>query len=208
MYSLNKKFFSNINELTCYWAGFIAADGCLRRNKRTLNFCLNIKDMPHLELFCKDIEYTGKPKEYNRTKTYGHGKVYNEARLQISSKEFCKYLIDNFNITPNKTFTYILPKLNDEMMRHFYRGLCDGDGSFCILKASNSLYFKLIGIERIISDFRDRLISFGLPRNNIAQQGNVHNLRYGCKSAKKVGEYLYMNSSRHLERKHLVWSKS
>lgn len=54
-YLLNKTFFRDFNELTCYWAGFIAADGCLRQNWRTLNFCLNAKDIEHLESFSKDI---------------------------------------------------------------------------------------------------------------------------------------------------------
>src|SRR5271154_2141644 len=44
----NKDTFSNLTLETCYWAGFIAADGCIT-DKNVLVVCLSNVDKNHLE---------------------------------------------------------------------------------------------------------------------------------------------------------------
>ena len=46
-YSFNERFFSEDSEASFYWAGFIAADGCLY--KKTLSIGLSSKDKCHLQ---------------------------------------------------------------------------------------------------------------------------------------------------------------
>ena len=42
-YSFDERFFSRDSELVFYWAGFIAADGCIRKRGNTgeLSVCLS-----------------------------------------------------------------------------------------------------------------------------------------------------------------------
>ena len=128
-YSVNDSFFSEPNEVNSYYAGFIAADGCIRSNNseksRYLIFGLSIKDKEWLEHFANDIEFTGPITEY----TF-RGKKY--VRMSINSKQICDDLEKNFNITPRKTATLIPPPLTEtNLIDSFICGYIDGDGYIC-----------------------------------------------------------------------------
>ena len=50
---VNHDFFSKNTLKSCYWAGFIAADGCVFKNQ--VRLALAEKDIDHLRLFKKDL---------------------------------------------------------------------------------------------------------------------------------------------------------
>ena len=56
-YNVNDNFFEKTDVLNCYWAGFIAADGCIIEGKKQnqLSIGLAKKDFNHLNLFKNDI---------------------------------------------------------------------------------------------------------------------------------------------------------
>jgi len=109
--------FKKINNLSCYWAGFIMADGGVYKN--TLRIELDTKDRCHLEQFLKDIK-SDAPIRTNRTCVY----------IAVNSKEIVESLRDNFNITTKKSLTAMPPKLsNEKHIIAFITGLIDGDGS-------------------------------------------------------------------------------
>ena len=59
-YNVDDNFFNKPNIINCYWAGFIAADGCITgRNKNKLYIGLSSKDKQHLEVFKKTICFDG-----------------------------------------------------------------------------------------------------------------------------------------------------
>lgn len=126
-YNVNDSFFSEPNVLNSYYAGFIAADGCIRSRQgeesKYLTFGLSIKDKGWLERFAQDIEFDGPIKEYTfRDRQY--------VRMCINSKQVCDDLEKNFNITPRKTATLIPPPLSDnKLIDAFICGYIDGDGA-------------------------------------------------------------------------------
>lgn len=63
--SVNDDFFEVPNELNCYWAGFIAADGCIHTGKKqdVLSIFLALKDKNHLNRFKLDIDFDGQINE-------------------------------------------------------------------------------------------------------------------------------------------------
>ena len=64
MYKYDKQFFNKIdNEEKSYWAGFIAADGNIRKDFLKMRIELNIKDYSHLEKFKKSINGNNPIKE-------------------------------------------------------------------------------------------------------------------------------------------------
>lgn len=121
-YSINDNYFTKYTLNSCYWAGFLAADGCLRdSNEMVLQ--LNNQDVKQLELFKNHISSTHPIKSCPN----------NMSKLVWASGNMKKDLINNFNVTPHKTFTLKPPPIKDWNFKlAFLIGLIDGDG--CITK--------------------------------------------------------------------------
>lgn len=119
-YSANKRFFSRITPLTSYWAGFIAADGCVRRNR--LSMGLAPRDSAHLRQFRADIGYTGPLYEQKRALS-----------ILICCQQVVDDLSRHFNVVPRKSLILKPPSnLPLACVKAFIRGLIDGDGSICL----------------------------------------------------------------------------
>lgn len=126
-YTFDKNVWKKLTPESCYWAGFVAADGCLRhssKNSYNLKVSLHKKDAKHLE---KLIQFCG----YN-------GPLYNDggnmrSLVVYANTSWHKDLEKNFNITPKKTFTLAPPKFESEYLKLcFILGFLDGDG--CVYK--------------------------------------------------------------------------
>lgn len=95
MYKYNKQFFNNINtEEKAYWAGFIAADGNVRKDFLKMRIELNIQDYGHLEKFKNSLEGNNPIKESIRPNNHS-------CYIDVNCKEFCLAL-NELGITPKK----------------------------------------------------------------------------------------------------------
>ncbi len=106
---------------SCYWAGFLAADGCIDING-TIAFELSGKDHEAVEefkKFCKaDHEIT-------------YRESTNAYRIRFVSKEIIESLLFNFSVDIDKTHNLTLPLLEESWQyAAYYRGFFDGDGCF------------------------------------------------------------------------------
>lgn len=123
IYSFKEDFFDIPSIQNCYWAGFIAADGCVT-DDNLLSFSQSGKDHQLLESFKEQCEYTGRVKKIIR-----YGKPI--STLAINSIERWKdKLYKWWNITPRKTNTLQPPNITDlGQAMSFIIGYFDGDGS-------------------------------------------------------------------------------
>jgi hypothetical protein len=150
-YSFNEYFFDSPNIANCYWAGFIAADGCIanKKGKNGVNYLsigLSIKDKKHLEIFKNDIKFSG-PITIDKK---------NICRLRIFSQKICDDLYKNFNISQRKTNTLEPPiNLTDEQIIAFFAGFVDGDGCICLVRGMPTL--SLIGTKEILEWIKKEL---------------------------------------------------
>jgi len=140
-YSVNIDFWIP-NPISCYWAGFSAADASI--NKHSLN-CYNYRleiansDIQHLEQFKKDTEFDGPIKTSLRRNTFLHSRVI------ISEPKWIFDLQKYYNIIPNKTLRLGPPNLNDEYLKFCYLiGYIDGDGCINFDQKRNRLTIKII----------------------------------------------------------------
>ncbi len=132
-YNCNNDYFGILNEENCYWAGFIAADGCVRINK--LTFCLSEKDKDHLLKFKNVIQHTG-PLRYHAKMVY----------LEISSKQIVEDLLKHFNITERKSLTLQPPNIDDTQLCYsFIAGYLDGDGWITSFLAKEKYTYNQLG---------------------------------------------------------------
>lgn len=142
--NFNENFFSKFSELSCYWAGFIAADGCITNNskRKFLTIALQEKDQIHLENFSKQLE-SSNLKIIKRFATCKN-KKYPYSSIILYSKKICEDLEKNFNIVKQKTLKTIYPtKMPEKYSLDFIRGYIDGDGSISIYKDKGSLRLSI-----------------------------------------------------------------
>jgi len=184
-YFCNELFFETFTAESCYWAGFIAADGCLYKNGLSIN--LQIGDIEHLCKFKKSLNFTG---------NVGDLRPKREACLiRINSKKIINDLIQNFNIIPKKSLTLKPPtKLPNNMIHHFIRGFLDGDGCYFTNSGERRYSISAVGTYEMLfwvktclkdgAKIRDRKV-FKVSNNSFGFQAN------GGAQCRAIIEFLY-----------------
>lgn len=182
------RLFDEYTMESCYWAGFIAADGYIRYDRDAVVIHLSNTDKDHLYKLAKLTNFQGNI--HNNDK---------ECSITFSGKWYVESLKNNFNICPQKTFDVKIPdNLPEGMLAHFLRGYFDGDGS--ISHTNNYLH---IGITSGSTQLLNQIIDY-LYRNNIVIRNkdgkpkiyNTNNaINYFCNNAYKVIDLLYSNST-------------
>lgn len=201
-YKYNIHFFDTYTPESCYWAGFIAADGCLRADRACLTIKLHIKDKEHLQKFIDCINFTGNiiidsPDAYDPQKQY--------CRVEICGNWYYEPLLKNFNITPRKTFTLEPPtQMPKELLNHYLRGYFDGDGSISN-EQQNTCHFTITsGSINILNFWRDYLYDQGIRirklKDNQEKPPIMNNVQinYQSSNAVRVCNILYEDSTQQL----------
>ena len=145
-YNINMNYFSIPTIENSYWAGFIAADGCLSPKKHLVSFGQKAEDGYLLEQLTKDCGFTGEVR-YFTTKD-----DYEVASLFIwGVEQWFTDLKKNFNITPQKSLTLKPPKIIDEEnIIAFIRGYIDGDGGIYPTNGPNTWTINITGTYEML----------------------------------------------------------
>ena len=210
----NNLFFSKNTPSSFYWAGFIAADGCVGDIKshggkyiyKYLSIHLSDLDTSHLNKFKKAISFSSNVSCYK-----------NECKITILSFQIVEDL-KRFNIIPRKTLKYIFPEwvVDHKFCNHYMRGYFDGDGTVCTqtMKESNTsqLRFSLVGTKNFLEVYQKILINSCNIKTNrkIIPMGRVYVLQYGGnKISSSIYKYLYSESDNkiRLSRKYKIVDK-
>jgi len=212
-YSCNDSFFSKEMPETFYWAGFIAADGCVIKKKKYNTYILKItlskRDEEHLNAFKKCIKSTHPIKSYTvKNKKYNDSTA---SEIQICSKQIFDDL-SKFNIVPRKTHIYHFPEWvkDHKYVNHFIRGYFDGDGSFSSHKQKNrnvaQFSFSVRGTEAFLKDMYqviDKNCNFKKNNRKIYHSNGIAGIGYsGNNNVKIISNFLYKNASVYLIRKY------
>ncbi len=190
-YKINDNFFSSINEINSYYAGFIAADGNINKNHPNLTITLSEKDKVFLEEFVKNLESDYPIRSYDSN-------GFSVSSLIITSEQICNNLRENFNIVPNKSIIYIPPTLEQPYLDCFIIGLIDGDGTigFSARKTcKDSLYISLIGTKDscnlVKTRFEEILKKTTSSLHQIEVNKNSYTYRISDKNARIIFTYFY-----------------
>ena len=184
-YTFNFDKFQNLSRATCYWLGFLSADGAVVKN--TLAIELKEIDKEHLEKFNK----------YFNNEAPINIRVNNNgvscAKTQINSFELVEFL-KNFNIVQNKSkiFTMPLNKIPSEYHLDFARGMIDGDGCIRINNHQQISLEFCSGNKECVEQMKQILHL----ENKITQDKNTFHVQVtGNKKAKAILDTLYENST-------------
>lgn len=184
---INHSFFSKFTSESCYWAGFIAADGCIRNGKQIAINLSNI-DENHLKKFSKIINYKKSIKTKNNTSS-----------LFFGSKELITNINKNFNIVPKKSLI-LEPPMNipKKLIYHFIRGYIDGDGSYFYDKTK--IILEILGTYKMLSWIKknfEKNCKIGNP--SIIKRNKIYYLKYaGNKQVPNILKWLFRNYNKNL----------
>lgn len=148
---------------SAYWAGVIAADGCIIENKQgkytSLRFVINQAEN-NKQIIENLSDFINRPYKKNVRKQHSRHNQ-DQYYIQVDSNKLCTVLKDVWNITPRKSFTFIPPKINKEYAVHWCRGYFDGDGSIGIVKSSKvpQLRLAVCGTVPTLQYFYDTMFS-------------------------------------------------
>lgn len=128
-YSFNNDIWKEPTPESCYWAAWIATDGCITSTNRTgesfsLKIDLQESDSHVLERFKEFCSYTG---PLRKVRQKGNSRTI-ELCIAIS-KGWVDDLKKYYNITPRKTHTLQPPNIKDKYLKEcFLLGAIEGDG--------------------------------------------------------------------------------
>lgn len=191
-FTVNDKYFNELSLESCYWAGFIAADGNISKDFKKLSIGLSSKDINHLQIFLNTLN-----SNYNIS-TFLVGGKFETCSIAITSSEICYTLFNNFNITPKKSLTLLPPFLyNEDLIDSFIIGYIDGDGSIGIHNRNNKKFLRIsvIGTFEICTFIKERFSKIygkdiGTITKNKKHSKNTFSYSVTDRSARVIFNYL------------------
>lgn len=219
IYNVDHEFFSRENEESFYIAGFIAADGCVKKRKNTheLQIGLAQKDKEFLEMIRSKLNAETPVRDF-LIKNSKRNSQWNDtwkSEITITSEKIYNDLA-KFNIVPRKSLVYKFPVaiINNELLHHFMRGYFDGDGSFYKQIPTNSdgcnrtiaqTYFTLRGtldclyMYKNILEHNANLKEFN---KSLRMSNGINVLEYGGNGiVSRIAQFLYKDATIFLPRK-------
>lgn len=164
---IDSSVFENYTEESCYWAGLLAADGCIGVNG-TIGLELNDKDaVEEFKKFCSA--------EHIVSST-----IKNSYRIRFVSEKIQQDLLYNFNVSTDKTFNLTVPLLpSSKLYANYYRGFFDGDG--CLTEFFNNrptASFRVFLTSGSLEFLQETLLL--LKNLNIIKGGSIQNKAASC----------------------------
>ncbi|MBC8590633.1 hypothetical protein [Wansuia hejianensis] len=198
-YTVNDDFFESIDsEEKAYILGFISADGHI--SDKSLHFKIKCDDKDILEKINEsmDSNYPIRGTKYP-TLTMSSTKIVNDLKRHGLSKRKTWDM-------PRKLY------VPEQYLRHYFRGLIDGDGSVIIFyhrkENKNKLCIALSGGDEKFLNLCDEIISRYIGCNLKKIQkikgnwGDSYLIKWHDKQALRLSEWLYKDTNIYMERKY------
>ncbi len=186
----NDNFFSDLSLTSAYWAGFIAADGNIDKERRRVSISIHERDKGHLERFCADTQFNG-PISHGGSNRWGS--FHPSCNVHVSSAAWVRSLQDVYNIIPNKTLILTRPNLDiigdRELCQSYIIGCLDGDGYISTTHGYWSIGFcGTYDMMCFVKEFFDTYFPSLNPRRvrGISKDGNIYKYNISGKRVHKL----------------------
>ncbi len=199
-------FFIIDSEEKAYFLGLMYADGNVSIppfGQKRMNINLHHQDKHILETFRKTLGHKNELEFNEHSKKKMRFKIQDQYRLRITSNKLCEDLISH-GCVPAKSLILKFPKtVPDNLMRHFIRGLFDGDGGiYCRfsshrIRINPDFRFEVTGTYDICNGINQLFYKlFGFKPMKLLLHRNTYKYSLGgnCQ-IEKVYHYLYDNSN-------------
>jgi len=201
---VNHNVFDVYSPENCYWAGFIAADGNIRKDVPYISIQLKGSDEGHLKKF---LFFIKSDRHITRqTKIQKSGRVTEVCGIHIYSHQIKSSLKEKFNIVPAKTKVLEPPlKIPKALVKHYIRGCFDGDGSVCWHKHNNRPRLQFAsGSYKLIKWIKNTIesnVCVGSPKIEQNKKWKTYSVNYMGKQSLMILDWLYKPNQCKLNRK-------
>jgi hypothetical protein len=192
----NNKAFEVFDAPSCYWAGFIAADGFVARDNIAIE--LNSKDAEHLVKLCNLVQRDTCLWRRQRERS---GKMVEYVQVSLNSKKVTDDLCGNFNIVPAKSKVLRPPDaIPQELVRHYIRGYVDGDGTIGWHKENQAPRLGIVSgskgiLEWIASKIKESGSSAGNPSIRKYKEANTYAIEWNGRYSIDIMDWLFEDST-------------
>lgn len=205
LYTVNEDYFEIIDTPEkAYWLGLLYADGHVTKELDRVIISLKEEDGCLIEQFAEDIEYTGVI-ETTRNQPNPKAQQFPQTSVRINSRKMAKDLT-KWGCSPSKTKDLSFPHWMEEWLRpHFARGFIDGDGWVSITRRKNSELLTVGWCGTWAMTFETAMFfwNFTEYRNlSTYDQGIIYINKTTGKFAIQIGDLIYKDATRKLERKY------
>jgi hypothetical protein len=150
-HSVDEHYFDEIDSADkAYWLGFIAGDGYVREDRGALLVRLATRDEAHLGKLREALGASTPIRRYMNTQGKSAGKPY--AGLYVLSMPLVRALASH-GVVQAKSLILQPWRGPAELMRHYWRGLIDADGT--IMAARDQWQVSLVGSQGVVHGFAD-----------------------------------------------------
>lgn len=225
--SINYNYFEIIDTPDkAYFLGFITADCHIEKPRKEIRFYNENPQVLKFQLSATDVELLEKFKKFTKSehiirfKEIFNPKIQKEPSQGCTLKIGCIKLVQGLakhGVTNNKSHDCKVPTtIPPHLIRHYLRGLIDGDGGWTFDDKGNGLTKQLVlhfcsSYEPFINEVQDLLIKeIGLETKTviISKNNTYFQFRYGGnKQCVKIFNYLYGEGGPWLSRKYMKSSE-
>lgn len=199
---LNYKFFDNWTEQSAYVLGFIMADGYIHLadndcHRNILSICLHERDKDIIDKIMMALSFEGKVVYHKGTVT-----------LQISNRHLIEQVALKGIPVKDKSYCAQFPDtIPEPFVKHFIRGLIDGDGWIQYKYFQGTLAFGigLCGTYGIVEGTRDRLLPNCSDIQLVKNTDINFKINIRGKRAFKIASWLYQDATIYLNRKYNIY---
>lgn len=198
----DERYFSLVDsEAKAYWLGFISADGSVNHENRSLSVLLGRIDRGHLARFCDALSSPTTPTRLGSYTRNG------KRHLTASVSFFSSALLADLNalgVVPRKSLVLVPWQGPRVLMRHYWRGVVDGDG--CLHHRSNGYWsVSLVGSSPVVRGFTEFVSQITGSVKEPRPNGNIFHVSYGGTGLPQaIARLLYEEATVSLSRKHAL----
>ena len=211
----NENVFDTIDsEEKAYWLGFLYADGFVCTNTYAIGFSLNLNDKETVLAFTKFVGFKGGCNISESHKFGSKEKCGYMCSTVITNRHLWKSLV-NKGVVPHKSLILKFPNeewfTNKQLIYHFLRGYCDGDGTLGVYRHSKtnpnmeeSLMF--VGTKPFLEGVQKYLgKGYLMQKPNCNEK--TYRLSYSTQKANNAAKLMYENATIYLPRKKKIYDE-
>lgn len=209
----NHNYFSNINtEYKAYFLGLLQADGWLtvkQGNSKQVGLSLFKTDKYIIEIFKNELQTENKIVQ----RTYNDPNRQDTYQLIVNSPILYDDL-EHYYISDKYNGQFMPANLGDELLRHYIRGLFDGDGTVHIAHKTKNIHIVFLGSKQSMAQLAFylsyKLGIYQTQPKKCREETNVelYYIRYSEKEdTEKIYNYLYKDADIYLKRKREVFDE-